>query len=1058
MARVNFGLMPFRDDIKPLNLLALEAECLERWETDKTFERSLKIREGAKRWVFYEGPPTANGKPGMHHVLARSVKDLACRLHTMKGYLVERRAGWDTHGLPVEISVEKALGLKDKKAVEAYGVEKFNKACRDSVFSYLKDWNELTWRMGYWCDQDNPYITLKRDYMESLWWILAEFHRRDILFRGHKVLPYCPRCSTPLSSHEVGLGYQDVQDPSVFVRFRRSDGEGDFLVWTTTPWTLPANTGIAVHPDVTYAQVNVTEGNHKGSTLWVAEARRGTLGVEHDVIKTVTGKDLEGVTYERMFDWYDATDGEELKGFRVVLGDFVTTSDGTGFVHMAPAFGQDDNNIGRSERLSLIQPLDDQGRFLPGSLVAGQFIKDADKPISRELKQRGMMWKQETCVHSYPHCWRCDSPLIYMARSSWYLRTTAFKDEMIASNERVTWWPESVGTGRFGRWLEGNVDWAVSRDRYWGTPLPIWVCDDVECKNEEAIGDVKTLETHVGHDVPDLHRPYVDELTWRCTEDGCKGTMTRTPEVADAWFDSGSMPFAQWHYPFENKEKVEAEHPAAFISEGVDQTRGWFYTLLAVSQMLVGKPAYERCASLDLLLDAKGKKMSKSRGNVTDPIEIMSTYGADIARWHLLVRPLGTPLRYDEDDLREIRNRFFGTLLNTYSFFATYANIDGFEAGVEHKLPAERPVFDRWLDARVEALARDVSADMDDFNTLRAGKRLADFVVEDLSNWYVRRNRRRFFRADLSPDKVSAYVALSGALETVLKLMAPFAPFISDTMFRALRMSDKPNVSVHLESWPVADAKKIDDDLDAGMVGLRRVVSLGHAARDAAKVRVRQPLASVQVWGLSKRAHAFLEQNERIATDELNVKGVEFLSDLPDSCELGATLDKREAARRLGKQTPVVAKALEALSADDVAALLRSDAPVVSTPDGDVTLKPSDIRVVAESKDDAQAEFGGGVVVLLDTVLTPDLKQEGLAREVLRKLQQLRKDSGLRVEDRVHATWFAEGDVAAAINAHASWLASEILAVEFTRAGGSDGLSALDLPGENQAWAGLAKA
>ena len=1045
--------MPFRDDIKPQNLLALEAECLERWESEGTFERSMKIREGAPRWVFYEGPPTANGKPGMHHVLARSVKDLACRLHTMKGFLVERRAGWDTHGLPVEISVEKALGLNDKKAVEAYGVERFNEACRDSVFSYLKDWNELTWRMGYWCDQDNPYITLKRDYMESLWWILSEFHRRDILFRGHKVLPYCPRCSTPLSSHEVGLGYQDVQDPSVFVRFRRSDGEGDFLVWTTTPWTLPANTAIAVHPDVDYVQVEVTGGDHKGTTLWVAAARRSALGVDHKVIQTVAGNALEGVTYERMFDWYDATDGEPLRGFRVVVGDFVTTSDGTGFVHMAPAFGQDDNNTGRREGLSLIQPLDDQGRFVAGSPVAGLFIKDADKPISRELKQRGAMWKQETCVHSYPHCWRCDSPLIYMARSSWYLRTTAFRDDMIKSNERVTWWPKSVGTGRFGRWLEGNVDWAISRDRYWGTPLPIWVCSDPDCKHEEAIGDVKTLETHVGHDVPDLHRPYVDELTWACAHEGCRGTMKRTPEVADAWFDSGSMPFAQWHYPFENKEKVEVEHPAAFISEGVDQTRGWFYTLLAVSQMLVGKPAYERCASLDLLLDSKGKKMSKSRGNVTDPIEIMSAYGADIARWHLLVRPLGTPLRYDENDLREIRNRLFGTLLNTYSFFATYANIDGYDATKAYDLPAERPVLDRWLEARVEALVRDVDRDMDEFHTLRAGKRIADFVVEDLSNWYVRRNRRRFFRADLSPDKRSAYAALSGALQTVLKLMAPFTPFIADTMYRALRMAEEPQVSVHLESWPTADTSRIDEALDAGMAGLRRVVSLGHAARDDANVRVRQPLGSVQVWGLRQATREFLERNEAIATSELNVKHIEFLSSLPDSCELGATLDKREAARRLGKQTPVVSKALEALSAADVAALLRSDAPTVRTPDGEVTLKPSDIRVVAESRGDAQAEFGGGVVVLLDTKLTPALRREGLAREVLRKLQQMRKDDGFRVEDRVRATWYAEGELADAIGERADWLASEILAVDFAKAEGVDGLATLQLPGEAKAWA-----
>ena len=987
--------MPFREDLKPHRLLALEEEILGRWTEEKTFEATLERRKDAPRWIFYEGPPTANGRPGVHHVLARAVKDFACRLKTMQGRYVERRAGWDTHGLPVEIEAERRLGLEGKQGIEELGIARFNEECRASVFRYLEDWNALTRRMGYWVDLENPYVTCDRDYVETLWWILAQFHARGLLFRGHKVLPYCPRCATPLSSHEVGQGFKDVQDPSVTVRFALEDGDGALLVWTTTPWTLPSNVAIAAHPLMDYVQVEVQEGETAGERVWLAKDRLSTLKVGHEVRQTVRGSELVGKRYRRLIDWY-AVD-ETAPAFTVLPADFVTMEDGTGFVHIAPAYGQDDHDLGRREGLPVLHPVDGAGKFRPGSPVEGVFVKDADKEVLRILKEEGKVWEHRVVEHSYPHCWRCDSPLLYYARDSWYLKTTDFKAQMIANNQSVTWVPESVGTGRFGQWLDGNVDWAISRDRYWGTPLPIWICDDPGCLVQHAIGSMAELEGLAGEPVEDPHRPFVDELTWACGREGCSGTMRRTPEVADAWFDSGSMPFAQWHYPFENKEKVESELPADFISEAVDQTRGWFYTLLAVSTLLEGKPAYRTCVSLDLILDAAGKKMSKSRGNVVDPFEMIDKYGADVVRWHLLVRPLGTPLRYEERDLVEIRNRFFGTLLNVYAFFATYANIDGYTGDDEVPLE-ERPVFDRWLISRLHGLFGDVAQDLVRYDTAHAGQRIADFVVEDLSNWYVRRNRRRFFRAELTQDKRSAYQTLHAALLSTAQLAAPLVPFVTDALYRSLSAGlDGALPSVHLAAWPPADESLLDPVLEAGMAALRRVVSLGHAARDDAGVRVRQPLAQLSVWGLDEAASAFVAANQDIVLDELNVKALELLDAPGAEFTLAARLDKKEAARRLGAQTPAVDQALAALT--------------------------------------------------LDTRLTRGLQQEGLAREVLRQLQQQRKALDLKVEDRVRVRWFAKGPVADAVEAWLEWLAKELLAVSFERVDSADGAEAVKIPG-----------
>jgi isoleucyl-tRNA synthetase len=1046
--------MPFRPDLRPENLLPLEEEVLARWAKEGTFQRALERRATAPRFVFYEGPPTANGRPGIHHVLARAVKDFACRLKTMQGHLVERRAGWDTHGLPVEIEAEKRLGLAGKKAIEEMGIARFNEECRTSVFRYMKDWEFLTRRMGYWVDLERAYVTCDRDYVESLWWILATLHGRGLLFRGHKVLPYCPRCSTPLSSHEVGLGFKDVQDPSVTVRFALEGGEPeDLLVWTTTPWTLPANVAIAANPALSYALVEPTEGLATGQRLWLAEARLPTLGVGHRVVRTAPGTALVGRRYRRLLDWYPVEAAP--KAFTVLPADFVTVQEGTGLVHVAPAYGQDDHELGRREGLPTLHPVDGTGRFRPGSPVQGEFVKDADKAIVKHLKEAGRLWRQETVDHAYPHCWRCDSPLLYYARDSWYLKTTAVREQMIRNNAGVTWWPEAVGRGRFGQWLEGNVDWAVSRDRYWGTPLPLWLCD--RCGDEVAVEGVEALRRLAGRVPEDLHRPYVDEVVWPCARGGCGGTMRRTPEVADAWFDSGAMPFAQWHYPFENKQRVEAEHPADFISEGVDQTRGWFYTLLAVSTLLTGKPAYKACASLELVLDGKGKKMAKSKGNVVDPFQMIDRHGADVVRWHLLVRPLGTPMRYEEKDLVEIRNRLFGTLLNVYVFFATYANVDGYAPGDEIPL-AERPTFDRWLVSRLHTLFAEVGADLEAFDTAHAGQRIADFVVEDLSNWYVRRNRRRFFRAERTRDKSSGYQTLHAALLSVAHLMAPFSPFLADALYRALT-EGVPGAAggVHLARWPLSDAALVDEALESGMAAVRRVVSLGHAARDAAGLKVRQPLRRLDVWGLPEEEREFVAANQDVVLDELNVKELAFRPASDPGATLRASLDKKEAARRLGARTPAVAAALAALHTDGVVALLASDDPGVEAEGGRVPLRPGDVRVEVQAGPGRAGTFGGGVLALLDVEVTPELKREGIAREVLRQLQILRKDLDFAVEDRVRAAWRATGEAAEAIDVWRGWLEAEILAVSFERREDPAGLKALDVPG-HEVWAALERA
>jgi isoleucyl-tRNA synthetase len=1032
------------------SLVEEEEKTLALWESEGTFERVLEARrreaaaDPKRVWVFYDGPPTANGKPGLHHLIARSIKDFACRLKTMEGRLVERKAGWDTHGLPVEIEAEKTLGLQGKEAIERMGIAAFNAVCRESVFKYLADWRRFTRRSGYWLDLDDAYVTCSNEYVESLWAILANFHRRGLLFKGHKVLPYCPRCATPLSSHEVAQGYQDVQDPSVYVRFRALDAAGNelpesFLVWTTTPWTLPSNVALAVHPDVDYVQVRLDEGGGKTETLWLAEPRLSSLKAKPEqvhVVERVKGSALVGRRYRRLLDFYDVEAAPNA--FTVRPATFVTTEDGTGIVHMAPAYGEDDALVGRRDALPTLHPVDSGGRFVAGpraEVVAGKFVKDADKDVLRHLKGVGLLFRQETIVHSYPHCWRCDTPLLYYARDSWYLKTTQFRERMVELNRSVKWYPESTGSGRFGQWLENNVDWAISRDRYWGTPLPLWLCD--ACGRQEAIGSVAELRERAGPlpEPVDLHRPWVDERTWTCGASGCRGTMRRTPEIADVWFDSGAMPFAQWHHPFENQARVEREVPADFVAEAVDQTRGWFYTLLAVSTMYADKPAYRACVSTDMVLDAKGKKMSKSKGNVVDPMAVMAKYGADVVRWYLLTsRPLWMALRFNESDLEEVRNRVFRSFGSSYSFFALYANADGFDEASPPSGWKPKDVFDRWLLSRLSRLVSEVTLDLKDYETSKAGKRISDFVAEDLSNWYVRRNRRRFWRGALDDDKRDAYRSLRQALLSLTRLIAPFAPFLPDAIHRELAPE---RTSVHLARWPDANGKQRDEELEHLMSALRTVVSLGHAARNKAGVRVRQPLSVLRTGHAEPLVMDFLKEHRQVLMEELNVKRVELVGGLASSATISVALNKKFAAPRLGRLTAPTEAALSAYPAEKVrdlaAAIFREGVRRFDLAGGEkVDLGPDDVRFDVVDTEGGASAFAAGILVRLDTTLTPELRREGLVREFVHALQGLRKDKGLRVTDRVRLAWSAEGELADAIRAHEAYVKDEVLATSMT--------------------------
>ncbi|MDD4147986.1 MAG: isoleucine--tRNA ligase, partial [Candidatus Cloacimonetes bacterium] len=851
----------------------LEARVRTFWTQHNTAQKSIDCREGNPQFIFYEGPPTANGKPGIHHVMARTLKDVVCRYKTMTGFQVKRKAGWDTHGLPVEIEVEKMLGLEDKKAIEAYGLEAFCKECRNSVFAYEKLWRKMTELMAYWIDLDNPYITLDNNYIESVWWILNNFFQRDLIFKEHKIVPYCPSCGTPLSSHEVAQGYKDVEDPSVYVRFKALDEDNTYyLAWTTTPWTLISNVALAVHPDEDYVLVT-----HHQQNLYLAEARLGVLDGEYEVIKRLKGKDLERRRYEPLFRFVPVNKDAWFIG----CADYVTMSDGTGIVHTAPAFGADDYSLGQKYDLPFVNPVNGEGKFNEQvSPWAGVFVKTADKDIIRSLKESGSLYRREQIKHNYPHCWRCNSPLIYYARESWYIRTTLFKEQLLEENRKIKWYPSFVGEKRFGDWLENNVDWALSRDRFWGTPLNIWVCDD--CGHKSSVGSRKELWERgikangeaVSEDM-ELHRPYIDEVLLTC--DKCRGKMHRTPEVIDCWFDSGSMPFAQWHYPFENADRFDTElFSADFISEGIDQTRGWFYSMLTIATLLKGKSSFKSCLVNDLILDKKGQKMSKTRGNSVDPIQLMDEHGADAIRWYLLeVSPPWVPTRFDVDGVREIQSKFVGTLKNVYSFYATYANIDGFDAS---KYPSDwvrEAEIDRWIISRLHSLIADVREYTEIYEFTKSVRAIQDFVIDELSNWYVRRSRRRFWSFELDQDKVEAYRTLYMVLAETAKLIAPFVPYLSEELFQSLCAGD----SVHLEDYPKSDKRYINKALESDMQAVIDVVSLGRTARGEANIKIRQPLGEMYV---SAKLRASLDKMLPLVQEEVNIHHIRYVEEDSD--------------------------------------------------------------------------------------------------------------------------------------------------------------------------------
>ncbi len=1016
----------FKEYSRKVELTRLEESILEFWDREQIFRKTLEQRAHSPRFVFYEGPPTANGRPGIHHVMSRTIKDVVCRYKTMTGHYVYRKAGWDTHGLPVEIEVEKMLGIQGKEQIEKYGVDKFNRKCKESVFTYKKDWDQLTRRIGFWLDLEHPYITFENEYIQSIWWILKTFFERGLLYQGFKILPYCPRCETPLSSHEVSLGYKDVEDPSVYVKVPIKDRAGSyFLVWTTTPWTLISNVALAVHPDVEYVKVD-----YRGEVLILARARaEAVLGGDFQIREAFKGKDLEGTEYIRLFDFVPV----QQQAFYVVLGDFVTTEDGTGIVHMAPAFGEEDYQLGQQYSLPVLRPVDKSGRFEPVVRdYAGQFVKDADPQIIEHLKKRGLLFKQEVIEHSYPHCWRCDSPLLYYARESWYIRTTQFKEQMLRNNARINWHPSEVGTGRFGEWLKNNVDWALSRDRYWGTPLNIWVCR--KCDHQIAIGSMAELQEK-GKNVPeklDLHKPYVDEIVIDCP--ACGDSMRRVPEVIDVWFDSGSMPYAQWGYPFQNRDKFQENFPADFICEGIDQTRGWFYSLLAISTMLFDQPAFKNIVVNELILDKYGQKMSKSRGNVVEPQDVIASYGVDPLRWYFIsVSAPWVPKRFDVKGVEEVYRKFFDTLLNTYNFFALYANIDRFDPRAPLLPFSQRPEIDRWILSRLYTIVDQTRRLMEDYDMTRATRLIADFVLDDVSNWYVRRNRRRFWKSEAGSDKLAAYQTLYEVLLTLSKLMAPFAPFVSEELYRNLRTEAMP-VSVHLTDYPeLTEPMRAcrDPELEHRMQVAQKVVSVARALRNEVKIKVRQPLRELIVASESPNILKAVQQMAAIIKEEINVKDIRVVSRLQTLISRRAKPNFKQLGPRYGKMMKHIAEVIATWKDEDVERLETEGHITLSIEGHEVQIGLEDVEIVEEKTDRHRAVAREReILIALDLVITPELEAEGIARDFINRIQHLRKSSQLMVTDRIKIYYQGSPKVDQAVQRMADYIKSETLAVD----------------------------
>ena len=996
----------------------LEQEVLKRWSERDVFAESLRRRKGAEPWVFYEGPPTANGKPGSHHVLARVFKDIYPRFKTMRGHLVERKGGWDTHGLPVEIAVQKKLGIENKKEIEEYGIAEFNRQCRESVFEYLEDWNALTERIGFWIDLDDAYRTLDATYVESVWWALKQIYEKDLLYEGHKVVPYCPGCGTALSSHEVALGYRTVKDPSVYVRFPVVEDGGplqrgdELLVWTTTPWTLVSNAAVAVDPELTY--VRVKTGPLEAPMVLAEALVERVLGAEGvKVLERFPGAALDGVRYEPPFPYIPAREYGE-RGHSVLLGDFVTADDGTGLVHTAIAFGEDDFQLGQRYGLNVVNPVRLDGTYDERiGKYAGRFVKDADPDLVEDLRGRGKLLKAEEYEHAYPFCWRSGDPLLYYAKPAWYIKTSQLRDRLLAANASVNWHPEHIKHGRMGNWLENNVDWALSRERYWGTPLPVWRCEEghVHC-----VGSFDELEELSGVRLEDPHRPFVDDVGFPCPS--CSRRMTRVPEVIDVWFDSGCMPFAQHHAPFENEEKFRERFPADFICEALDQTRGWFYSLLGVSTLLFDRSSYENVVCLGLILDRQGRKMSKSWGNIVDPWSVLDEHGADAFRWYFFTsKQPWDGYQFDTERVGEGVRLFLKQLWNTYGFYVLYANVNDVAADATGA-PTE---LDRWVLSRLSGVVETVTERLDAYDATVAGRAIAAFV-DDLSNWYVRRSRRRFWDGD-----PAAFATLRECLVTVAKLLAPFTPFVADEIYDNL---DGSLASVHLEDFPAPGPR--DESLEVAMAVARETVRLGLSARGAAKVKVRQPLHEAVVVAAGREREA-IRQLADVVREELNVKELRFVERADELGSYEVKPNYRTLGPRFGKQMPAVASAVAALDATVVADALREGRSVGVVIEGtEHALAADDLLLRLEPLEGYQLEREGSHAVALELTLDDELRREGLAREVVHAVQNARKAAGLEVEDRIALTLGGDADLLDAARAHEAYVSGETLATQLS--------------------------
>ncbi|MDY3030814.1 MAG: isoleucine--tRNA ligase [Clostridia bacterium] len=1022
-----------------LNFVDREKKIEEFWKENKIFEKSIEEREGGEVYTFYDGPPTANGKPHIGHVLTRVIKDMIPRYRTMKGYKVPRKAGWDTHGLPVELEVEKLLGLDGKEQIEEYGLEPFIKKCKESVWKYKGMWEDFSGTVGFWADMNDPYVTYDNNFIESEWWELKQICEKVLLYKGHKIVPYCPRCGTPLSSHEVAQGYKDVKERSATAKFAVKGEENTyFLAWTTTPWTLPSNVALCVNPDETYVKIKVD-----GEMFILAEALIGAnFGEkEYEILEKYTGKELEYKEYTPLYSFVQPKE----KCWYVTCDNYVTLTDGTGIVHIAPAFGEDDSNVGRKYGLPFVQLVDGKGEMTAETKWAGTFCKDADKEILVDLEERGLLFNAPKFEHSYPFCWRCDTPLIYYARDTWFIKMTDVKDDLIRNNNTINWIPESIGKGRFGEWLNNVQDWGISRNRYWGTPLNIWEC---ECGHRHAIGSIAELK-EMSDNCPDdieLHRPYIDAVTIKCPH--CGKEMHRVPEVIDCWFDSGSMPFAQYHYPFENEEIFKENFPADFISEAVDQTRGWFYSLLAISTLIFNEAPYKNVIVLGLVQDENGQKMSKSKGNAVDPFEALQTYGADAIRWYFYENSAPwLPNKFHAGAVVEGQRKFMGTLWNTYAFFVLYANIDNFDP-TKYTLDYESlSVMDKWLLSKLNTLVKTVDNYLENYKITETARVLEDFV-DELSNWYVRRSRTRFWVKDMPQDKINAYMTLYTALVTVCKLSAPMIPFMTEDIYQNLVRSVDKNApeSIHLCKFPEADEKLINSGLEAKMKEILEIVVLGRSCRNSANIKNRQPIGTMYV----KAEQALDGIYSEIIRDELNVKSVEFTDDVSGFASYSFKPQLRTLGRRFGKNINAVKETLANLDGSKAFAELKANGYITITVDGnEEKLSEEDLLVEAVQSEDFETVTDNGVTVVLDKRLTPELIEEGFVREIISKVQTMRKDADFEVMD--HITLYVSGNdkIAEIINNNAEEIKEEVLAESIVTGSADGSFKEWNINGEN---------